>query len=404
MSWDKVLPASAQRIIEMKDELGPEYGYEFQLIFHSEMMKYRGGERDDKPTVEEIHKKTTNSFWMKFFGNLGVPGLAGTAPMVPVLTRPTPQRPAVTELQDIYKKMQTADPAGASLNMYNMFGEWGLEAALTKVTDSVGGAQPTAETVSDIRRYDSLIRKTTQTLTPDNYDLLSIIVNNRNAPESAYDESAYAWQKATTIPGTTSKFREVQSPEQANAERQRIVGWTLYKQTMDKLDAMLDARGLRSYEANGAEDLKNARNVYLANARNNPDLEGWWVEFSDAGGNRNSSAVRVLETAVQDDEFRRGMLESGKDLTLAAMDQYVYYRKGVVNAIHESGVGITDERNAWLKDSWDTIRQDLKKSDVRFAEIFDMYLANDDNPQYAGGYYIDPNLDAYVRGEYVGNR
>lgn len=323
-SWDKVTPAWIQRLMEMKDSLGPEYGYEFAMIYNTEMMRWRAGERDERPDPAEIHKRTTNMFWFKFAGNMGMP-----TPLTPypVLSRPTVQHEPVQVLAEAYQKMKGTDPANANMNFYNLFGDWALEAANTKVSHNVGGADSTPETVSDIQRLDPLIRKAVPMLSESNYDLIGMLVNNRNEGD-VIDSNAYAWQKTATIPGTNKTFREVQSPEEALAERQRIVGWTTYRASMDQLDAMLASRGLSSYEASGAADLKNAKNVMIANMANNPDMAGWWVDYQDASGQRTTSAVRVLEMAVADDGFRRLMIESGKTSLMNAMDQYVYYRRG----------------------------------------------------------------------------
>lgn len=400
LSWDKVTPAWTQRLIEMKKELGSEYGYEYALQWNTQNMRWKGGERDDKPTPEEIHKRVTNGFWFKFFGNLGLP-----TPLTPypILTRPNVERTAVEVMMEEYQKIKGANPVTGNMDFYNMFGDWALEASLTKVSRNVGGADATAQAVSDIKTFDPLIRQAAGVLTEGNYDILGILVNNRSR-EMDYDPNAYAWQKSATIPGTNRPFREVQSPEEAIAERQRIVGWTTYRKAMDQLDAMLASRGLASYESTAAADLKDAKNTMIANLANNPDMAGWWVDYQDVGGTRTESAVRVMELAVQDEKFRKEMYSAGKDRLLNAMDQYLYFRRGVIQQVDASGAGLTDDQNRMIRDGWLTIRQELKNSDDRFAEIFDMYLSSDENPKFPGNYIVDPAYMALVRGEVVGNR
>lgn len=381
LSWDMLLPAGVQKIVYSRDELSAAYGYQYQLQRHTQYARWRAGEREDEPTHDEINKRATNALWFQALGNYGVP-----TPITPypILTRPNVESPVAT-LVEIQQKYQKLDPANASLNMMNQLGDWALEASQTKITKNVGGADPSMTAVSDIKTFDSLIRDVTVAVGDDNLDMIGILVNNRD-PEYDYSQTAYDWQKAATIPGTSRKFREIQTPEQAQAERERIVGWTQWRQFFDMLDARLASAGFKSYESAGAAAYKQQKEVFINNMMQNPELEGWRNDFLDVGGSRTAAAVKTIELAVSDPTFVSEMVKAGKQNFVGAMADYALYRRSIIKAVEESGKSINDEQNIMLKEAWANIRQSLKNRDERWAAVADRYFANDDNPQFPGDY------------------
>jgi hypothetical protein len=393
MSWDKLFPAYAQKVIYSRDELSNQYGYQYQLHYHTQMMRFRGQERDTAPTEDELHKRTTNSFWFGFFGNQGIP-----TPLTPypVISRPMVDTP-VTALQDFYSKLQAADPLTANMNMDRMFGDYGLEAALSKVTQNVGGANPTPETISDIDTLTPLIRSIAPDLGESDLNVLGILVNNRRSAVD-YEQSSYNLQKAGVIPGTNREWREVQSPEAANAERQRIVGWTIYRKAIDQLDAQLHSAGFTSYELKGAYAFKQAKERLVDNMLSNPDLAGWIVDFQDRGGSKTQSAVRVLETATRDDAFRDLLIKSNKERLLSIMDEYVSMRRLLNTVLEQSGHSIEHEVNVKWKIGWDAMRLKWRNEDERWAEIDSLYLSGDSNPQAPGNLYLQELATEQMQG------
>jgi hypothetical protein len=381
-SVDKLIPAWAQKVIQSKSELSAQYGYQYALQWHTQNMRFQARERDTAPTEAEISKRTTNLFWFYALGNLGIP-----TPLTPypILTRPQVQSQSLDTLNMVAQRLKETDPLNANLNMERLFGDWAIEASLTKVSRNVGGANPTAETVSDISTFSSLIRDVTPNL-GDNLDVLGIIINNRG-DSVGYEDAAYQWQKSATIPGTNREYREVQAPEQAIAERQRVVGWTMYRAFMDQLDARLRSAGLDNYELAAAAPYKAAKQQFVANMVSNPEMAGWVVDYQDIGGNRTGAAVRVLQAAIEDETFQTEMFKAGKDGLLRSMTDYVKYRNAVIDAVNQSGNGINHESNKWIKDSWATIRQNLKNSDVRWGEISNLYLSGDDDPRNPGQFF-----------------
>lgn len=382
-SWDKLVPAYGQKFLQSRDELSEQYGYQYALHMHTQNMRHRAGERDDAPTPEEINKRVTNSFWFSLLGNQGVP-----TPLTPfpILTRPQIETPQAA-LQEVYKQLQAADPLTANMNMDNMFGDWGLEASLTKVTKNVGGANPNPQTISDSKTLESLIREVSSTVGEKDLSVLGILVNNRRAAED-YDQGAYNWQKTSVIPGTNREWREVQSPQEANAERQKLVGWTVYRKAIDQLDGQLRSAGLSSYELKAAAPYKAAKDRLVANMMSNPDYEGWIVDFQDRGGSKTQSAIRVLESAIGNDDFRNLLITGKKEGLLGIMDEYVAVRRDLINVLDQSGHSIEHDSNLEWKIGWDAMRTKWRNQDERWAEIDSLYLSGDSNPQAPGNIYL----------------
>ena len=393
LSWDKLTPAYIQKVVQSKDELSAQYGYQYALHYHTQTMRWRAGERENAPKEDEIAKRTTNSFWFAALGNWGMP-----TPLTPypIISRPQVDSP-VSVLQDVYRKLQEADPLTANMNMDRMFGDWGLEASLTKVTQNVGGANPTPETITDINTLSPLIRSLAPDLGNNDLSVLGILVNNRRSP-SAYEQSAYNWQKAATIPGTNREWREVQSPEEAVAERQRLTGWTLYRQGIDQLDAQLASAGLTSYEVIAAAPYKKAKERLVDNMLSNPDYAGWIVDFQDRGGSKTQSAVRVMEGAIQDESFRDLLVKNDKENLLSVMDEYVSTRRMLIQVLENSGHSIEHDSNIQWKIGWDALRLKWRNQDERWAEIDSLYLSGDNNPQAPGNLYLQDMASQQMQG------
>lgn len=375
LSYDILMPAYAQKIFYSKDELSVQYGYQFQLQWATQLARFRSGDREEEPTYEEISKRTTNAMWFQAFGNFGLP-----TPLTPypILTRPDIKSP-VEAIQERYRLYQETDPKNASANFYNDYGDLALMIANTKITRNIGGAEPQPQAVSDAQTLAPLIQKVINNV--DSPDVLGILVNNR-VGAGGYDDSSYEWQKTNMIPGTTVPWRQVQAPAQSIAERQRIVGWTETRQFLDRLDAMLASAGLPNYEVKAAAEYKKAKEVFIEGMKNNPERDGWTVDYMSNGGSKAVDAVRTMTMALEDETFNR-LIGEHDPVLLGAMAQYVYYRNVTRNLVEQSGASFNDPVNYGVKDAWLTIRQKLA-AHPRFGEIMSMYLYGDENPLDVG--------------------
>jgi len=375
LSWEKVFPAYAQKALFSRDELSAQYGYQFQLQWATQMYRYRSGERDTPPDYPEISKRTTNMLWFQAFGNFGAP-----TPLTPypILTRPDVKSP-IAALQEQYRKYQQTDSREANVNFYNDYGDLALMVANTKITRNTGGANPTPEAVSDSQTLAPLIQRVVGAV--DNPDVLGILVNNRST-NGAYDDSSYEWQKSNLIPGLNVEWKQVQAPGQSISERQRIVGWTEYKMFMDRLDAMLASAGFSNYEQKGAAEYKRAKQLFIDNMLNNPERDGWAVDYTNNGTPKAVNAVRTLQIALEDKTFVN-LIGNHDAMLLSSMQNYLRLRSITRALVEESGKSINDPVNFAVKDAWLTARQKLA-AHPRFGEIMNSYLYGDEEPADVG--------------------
>jgi hypothetical protein len=380
-SWEKLFPAYAQKLIYSKQELSNQYGYKYAIHAHTQNLRYWANERPDAPTPEELHTRTTNSFWMDFFGNQGI---ATPLTPYPIFTRPVVQSPPAEFAQEMLQMYRQVDPVNADENMSNQLGDWAVASANTKITRNVSGADAVPESVTDAKTFDSLIRKISSSVLEENLDVIGLIINNRESSVD-YEKSAYEMQMAMTIPGSNRKFREVQSPEQSTYERQRVIGWLKYRKAMDQYDARLQSMGLSSYEVNAASGLKAAKSQFIAGMLADPELQGWAVDYRDAKGSKTTSAIRAMELAVSDETFVTEMSKTDKtNAVLNIMREYTDYRRMLVDILKKSGHNIDHEDNVLVKQAWANMRQEWKGASVRWSEIASLYLSGDDNPVNPG--------------------
>lgn len=380
LSWDKLFPAYAQKAINSKRELSNQYGYKYGIHMQTQMQRWRANERPDEPKPDEIHKRVTNSFWFDFMGNQGIP-----TPLTPfpIVTRPVINSP-VEFAQDVLQMYRQVDPENADELMARNHGEWMLDIANTKITKNIGGANAVPETITDIRKFDGLLRKISGVVPENNLDVIGMVVNNRGSAVD-YDKSAYALQSAMNIPGTNNMFREVQAGQQSTAERQKVAGWTVYRMAMDQYNARLVTMGLSSFEVNAASELKAAKNQFTTSMLLNPEYEGWAIDYRDTGGAKTNAAIRAMELAINDDTFVTEMAKEDKTNTvLNIMREYTDNRRILVGLLKNSGHNIDHENNAVLKLAWGNMRQGWINSSVRWGDIASSYLASDENPETPG--------------------
>jgi len=196
-----------------------------------------------------------------------------------------------------------------------------------------------------------------------------------------YDNSAYAWQRATKIPGINKTYRDIQTPEQAMIESSKNAGWTQFISFTDQLDAILQQRGLDSYRSSDAADLRNYKKQYIAKLRSNPLYEGWYQDYINFGSTRTISAVKLMEAALRDEQFVEDHEDDPKWQSAA---QYLELRRDVVTYLEASGAGINAEINRPVRDVWDRGRQRLKMQSTQWASIANRYLNGDDDPTNPG--------------------
>lgn len=393
LSYDTVVPPWFRRFLDSRDENSEQYGKMYQMEYASQQIRIKAGERPPSDDLHaEVHKRVTNMFWFNILGAIGVP-----TPMTPypILTRPSVQKQRVNILQDTLKRYMDAqnqtkadgtpviEPGMATMMFSRDFGDDLLPEAISATRMNTSGAEATVATVADIKAFDHLIREVAPKLGTD-MELLDILVNNSNPAKIEFSSDAFRWQQITKVPGTSEEWSDNLSPEEATAKRNRDAGWVGWQKFQDDLEAKMFSRGVKGTENAGGRPYALAKEAYIIEQqRSNPD---WYIDYTDAGGNRTNKTIMVLETAIADETFQTRMFENGKEGLLGSMQEYLFYRRHMVTALEQSGKSINDPANAALKESWGIIRQELSQKDERWAEIANRWLSTDDNPQYPGNW------------------
>ena len=382
-SWDMFMPSTAQRFMSMTDETNAAYGYAYNMARAREMNKWARGDRDKLPSDSDIEEIVRAQMWFAAMGSFGIPT---PATPYPILTRPqigTPEE-VVPELLRLY--MDADQKAGGTGNpaadFQENFGYLMTEQGMAATTAGQGGMAPQLEAVTDAKRFGPLIDDVAENIS--NYGVLGIITNNRTTM-GEYDQSARQWQKVNYIPGRSIRWRENLTPEEQTEEAQRVNGWISYRRRMDSLDAQLFSLGLRNYQQNGAAPLKAQKDQFIQEMVANPNYKGWTKDYEDAGAGKKRDALATIRMSISNPEFRDFMLENNMSGTLGAMDEYIAARNAAGNMLREVEGGINAPENARIKAAWLATQDELRMRDLRFAEIFDLYLSGDENPAEMSG-------------------
>lgn len=362
LSWDKVTPPWLTKILQMGAGLGSskEYARWYNGIYRSELLKYQAGLRDDVPDASEVTLKTNMFHMVRVLANL----TAFTPPSYDLKVQP---------ILDAVRKMEQDDPENGSWKAYELFGETLATIGDFSVTKNVAGGFPSPDAVRNARKYGGLIQKVSGRI-GENLDVLGIILNED--PNYYFDESAYAWQFDTLIPGQNKTYRELQSPEQALLQSQKSAGWTKYLRAVEYLDSLLEQRGAKSYRQ--APDLQAAKDAIVESMRQDPLYTGWYEDYKDFGSQRAQNTVTLLEEALADEGFVDDHV--GNPVWIAAQ-RYVEARREIIAIVDASGSSIDAQENARVQAAWDAFREDLKAKYNGWGVIANRYLSGDDDPK-----------------------
>ena len=374
-SYDKLLPPIANKLIQYIQQDGSSaYGYQYALQARTQELLWRAGERPDYPKPDEIMRRTNGIFILRMLGN----ALAFTPP-----NYQSPLKP----LMDAQRAYDEAYGLEGPMKFSENFGNETMILSDTNSTRNVGGITSNPGTVRNIRKYDSLIREVANFVGED-LDVMGLIVNE-DMKNSFYDANSARWMLTTNVPGTSRTWREVQTGGESMAESQRQAGWVEYIKFKGQLDALLQEQGLKTYSNKGAEALNSYRKEFINNMINNPMYEGWAVDFQSTGSSKTYSAVKTIETVLNDDTF---MSDNADNRTWQIASEYIDTRNRLIQLVQESGVTLENNVNQVLKDQWDEYRQSLIDRDDGWAGIANRYLNGDDNPTAIGGSFMTEGM------------
>lgn len=372
LSYDKITPPTLNRIIQLiQGDTSNQYAYQYGLQARTMDLMWRAGQLENYPTAEEVAARTNGMFFLRWLGNAFA------------FTPPTYESP-VDQLIQMQRQYDQVYGILGPQKFSENFGNETLILANTETAQNVGGTTVTVDTVRNINRYEGLLGELAPTLGTD-LGVLGILVNP-DPGESEYDTNAYRWMTTTNIPGTSRKWRELNTGQEAVQEAQRQAGWVEYIKFKNSLDALLQQRGLSSYRVKAAADLNLMRKQFEENMLNNPLYDGWKQDFMTPGSTKTMSALKVIGRALQDETF---MADHQDDKTWWMATQYMAARQQVVDYIKASGKSASDPVNEQVLLEWDAFRQDLMNQDIGWASLSNRYLLSDDVPEDFGTSFLE---------------
>jgi hypothetical protein len=234
----------------------------------------------------------------------------------------------------------------------------------TSLSKSVNSVAPTVEGYRAQKKFGDLLGRY-----PEQG---SLIVGTADA--GTFDQSVYEWQFGAQVgEGDTRKQREPRDVRESLAETNRSEGWIMWRKASNELDLALEARGLTSFSAAGAEDLAAMKaEVRRVLGEEYPD---WAEDFNSFDSSKMHRFVADLSTYAGDARFddRPGWETLRKYLTARqAIANFLRARDNAGGSANLQAAANTDVRLLW-----DYFTAGLRNADTAFAEMHARFFSND---------------------------
>lgn len=319
------------------------------LVAAEENAKYDAGVRDDKPTAKEINDKVRKILALDAASRLVLPFATNT-------------RSPYQLFIDEFHRLRQQNPVTAAEEFYKLYGD-DYYIFTTSLSKNNTGVAATVEADKRATQLSDLIAK--------NPEYGWFVVGNANAGE--FSPAVYAKQRGMSVaPGSTTKFRESQDPYEAIKATNVEKGWIQYNKGMDLIEAQRIARGLKSLNSKGAEDLLAAKQQFVA------ELEQENRDWADNRGKIDTNKVvtflRYAKDVIDDPRVKNRPDMQSMATYLAAREQI---RKVLASRPSQN---LDNPNNADIKDAWDQFIGDLIDEDASgsFNRIYTRYLEKDD--------------------------
>lgn len=338
---------AARRVIRMFDTNSPERNNMTVLVMAEENFKYESGERDTRPTPDEIENRVKKMLAMEAAARLVLPFATNTR---------SPYQFYIDEFQ----RFREEDPATAAEKFYATYGD-DYFAFTTSLSKNNTGIAATIEADKEARRLKDLIAA--------NPDYGWFIIGDKNGGE--FSSTVYQRQRELSVQaGGKTKFRESQDPYTAVAETEAEKGWIVYNKGMDILNAELIARGLTSFNSKDAADLNERRQRFITELEAENDA---WRASRGAIDTKKVENFLVLARKMVGDE----RVNQRQDMK--TMQAYLDGRNFIIEELAaRGGTTLNNEDNIDLKERWDTFITGLIDEDVTFNRIYTRILERDD--------------------------
>jgi len=365
------------RKAEGGDTLSDTYQSNLWYIMQAEDYKYREGLRKTQPTWKEISDRASKQSWMKVLFSATLPvSLSAKDPY--------------DFFRNQYRQMQDVDPSTADQKFYDKYGDSAYTFSQS-MSKNNSGLKPTAEAVYASQYYKDLISKVGP-------EWAGLVVGAEG--EGSYSNGAFYYEKThATDPasGTTmrSKMSARESLEQSNLSR----GWRQYQSYMNGLYSQLFSRGLKTFDDEGAEDLKGEKQA-LVQTLSSPRVmgdngemqdnkyynEAWSKAYNSFDLNYYDRATQSLRTLVDDPEIWSKAVNPdgtvGMRSDIYTLKTYLGYRDDVKRALimrneADGSADINAASNADIKQQWNSLVISLVEQDTKFGDLFNRYLSRD---------------------------
>jgi hypothetical protein len=332
----------------------PQYANTYALIWQTEQHKRKS--QGLPPLSDKQIKDLTNSFYnMRTVANL-------VLPFAPTFTSP------YKYYIDQYRQYQEKYKQDAPTEFWKTYGDdfFDFTMSLSKNNAGIGSS---VDDVANAKKYNNLVSEVSH-LDPK---LIGLITSNGQGAYK-FSQAAYMWEQQNTVsPGSDLTFRGRQSPQESAKDNETKLGWIKYRKAISQLDAILDQRGLTSYQQKGAEDLQYVKSQVITELgkQNN----SWYDDYNSNNRNGYQNVIKTFNLALSDKKF---MADHGNDSTWKSISLFLDARKQIANILAKQDVKSIDSKaNAPLRFIYDDYVNKLKKEDIGFADIYDRYFSND---------------------------
>lgn len=318
------------------------------------------------PTATEIAGRARN-YW--FFS-------AVSAFASPVANRQQDPYQFYRDQYNILRRRFAEDPGKVDQEFIDRFGEsYFIFAQAT--SENKSGLPPTKRAVELSQKHADLIAQFPE-LGP------LIVGPEGNGP---FSPEAYVYQLTTPVtPGGPEAQRTKMSADEAMKENHRRAGWARFSQVMNDLRAQLHARGLVSFEDEGAEDLRETKTGLsklmslptLPDGNANPYYNAEWAEeFGTFSPGKYDRLMPALEAVANSD-----LADGANRSDLRVLREYLQMRRGVQRLLFERNLAggsaaLTAASNADLRTGWARWVDARIERDTRFGDLHSRYLSRD---------------------------
>lgn len=371
---DFINPTTGKRLGDSSDDLGQVKQRSLLYMMQVETYKYENGLRDTQPTWTELKDRADKWTMFRAVAAFGLPVS---------LNAQDPYQ----YFRDEYSRMQNVDPTRADEAFYEKYGD-SLYSFTTSMSKNATGLRPTQEGVQASKYYQDLINKVGP-------EYASVVVGDEG--NGTYSQGAYFYQKthATDI-AASSTDRTSLGARDAFATNRTNLGWKQYQSAMTQINSQLFDRGLSSFDAKGAEDLKGLRasvisalsQSKLPTGEDNPYYNRQWAEdFNTLNDDKYNERAVDMQKIVDDPEIWSKAYDATSDTVgqrsdIYSLKSYLFYRNQMQVALQQrklaGGSGdINAAVNNDLRSNFSDYTTMLMEQDTKFETLHSRWFATD---------------------------